>query len=86
MFLPEFLADLSHYKEMRVHCTCYKKIPTLFHRHFAPLGPGCQNFNTRFQFGLHTPLKFYLDPLRFAGVICEKPIFSKCILSCRAFA
>jgi len=38
VFLPKFRADLSRYKEMRVHCTRYKKTPTL-HRHFAPLWP-----------------------------------------------
>jgi len=40
----------------------------------------------RFEFGLHMPVKFYLDPLKFAGVIYEKPILSKYILRCQAFA
>jgi len=44
------------------------------------LGQGRQNFNTRFEFGLHMPVKFYPDPLRFAGVIHEKPILSKYML------
>ena len=42
-----------------------------------PFDPGRQNFNTRFEFGLYTPLKFYPDPLRFAGVIRKKSILSK---------
>jgi len=37
----------------------------------------------RFEYGLHIPVKFYPDPLQFAGVIREKPILSKYItLSC----
>jgi len=36
-----------------------------------------QNFITRFEFGLHMPVKLYPDSLRFAGVIREKPILSK---------
>jgi len=32
------------------------------------------------------PVKFYPDPLRFAGVIREKPILSKYILHGHAFA
>jgi len=28
-------------------------------------------------FGLDMPIKFYPDPLKFAGVIREKPILSK---------
>jgi len=39
----------------------------------------------RFDFGSHTPVKFYPDPLTFAGVIREKPILSKCILRCHAY-
>ena len=30
-------------------------------------------------------VKFYLDPLRFGGVIREKPILSKYILRCHAY-
>jgi len=42
-FLPEFHADLSRYKEMRVHCTRYKKTPTLFTAIFcAPLAEGAK--------------------------------------------
>ena len=36
-FLPEIPADLSRYKEMRVHCTPYKKLPP-----FSP--PFCAPF------------------------------------------
>jgi len=68
-FSPEFHADLSRYKEMRIHCTSYKKTSTLLTASLRPFGPGRKNFNTRSDFGLHTPVKFYLDPLRFAGVI-----------------
>jgi len=32
------------------------------------------------------PVKFYLNPLRFAGVISEKPILSKYILRYHAYA
>ena len=37
-----------------------------------------------FEFGLHKHAKFHRDPLRFAGVIREKPILRKIIfaLSC----
>jgi len=35
---------------------------------------------------MHVIVKFYPDPLRFAGAIREKPIFSKYILRCRAYA
>jgi len=47
-----------------------------------------QNFNTRFEVGQHMPVKFYPEPLRFAGVICEKLILSKIIglLRCDAYA
>jgi len=31
----------------------------------------------RFDFGLHTPVKFYPDPLRFAGVVREKADFEQ---------
>jgi len=37
-------------------------------------------------FDFDMPVKFYLDPLRFAGVIREKPILIKYILRCYAFA
>jgi len=50
-----------------------------------PFDPWRQNFNTRFEFGLYTPLKFYPDPLRFAGVIRKKSILSKYILRCHAY-
>ena len=75
-FFPEFHADLSRYKEMRVYCTHYKKTPTLFTAILRRFGPRRQNFNTSFQFGLHTPVKFYPDPLTFAAVIREKPILA----------
>ena len=86
MVFPEFHADLSRYKEMRVHCTRYKKNPTVFTAILRPFGPGRQNFCIRFDIGLHMPVKFYLDPLRFAIVIREKLILSKYILHCQAFA
>jgi len=35
----------------------------------------------RFEFGLHMPVNVYQNPLRFAGVIREKPIFSKYIIT-----
>jgi len=44
------------------------KNPTIFTAILRPFGPGCQNFCMRFEFGLHMPVKFYLDPLRFAIV------------------
>ena len=76
-----------HYKEMRVHCTVTKKLPPFslpFCAHMALI----DNIFTRFEFGLgiHMPVKFYLDKLRFARVICKKPILSKYILRCQAFA
>ena len=40
----------------------------------------------RFEFGLHMSVKFCPDRLRFAGVIREKPIGSKYILRCHAYA
>ena len=83
--LFNFHADLSRYNEMRVHCTRYKT-PTLSTAILRPFGPGRQNFNARFHVSLHKPVKFYPDLLRLAGVIREKPIFSKCILRCHAFA
>jgi len=62
---------------MWVHCTRYKNMH-LFRRHFAPLWPRAPTFqHVRFEFGLRTPMKFYPDPLRFAGVIREKPILSE---------
>ena len=57
-FVPEFHADLSRYKEMQVHCTCYKN--ATFHRILHPFGLGRQNFNTRFYVGLHTPVNFFI--------------------------
>jgi len=43
--------------------------PTLLTAILRHFGPGRKNFNTRSDFGLHTPVKFYPDLLRFAGVI-----------------
>jgi len=63
-----------------------QKTPTLFTAILRHFGPGHQNFSTRLEFGLHTPVKFYTDPLRFAGVTCEKPILSKYILHWHAFS
>jgi len=40
----------------------------------------------RVEFGLHMPVKFYSNLLRFAGVIREKPILSNYILHCHAYA
>jgi len=76
---------MPRYKEMQVQCNCYKKLPP-FTAILRAFGPGRQNFNTRFYVGLHKPEKFYPDALRFAGVIREKPIFSKYILRRHAFA
>jgi len=70
--LLEFHADLSRYKEMRLHCIPYKT-PTFFAAILRPFGPRHPSFNT---FDLHTPTKFYPDLLRFAGVIPENPICS----------
>jgi len=57
-----------------------------FHHHFVPLCPRAPRFcHVRFEFGLHAPVKFYPDPLRFVGIICEKPITSKYILCCHAW-
>jgi len=39
------------------------------HPYFAPLWPRAQNFNTWDLTSEHTPVKFYPNPLRFAGVI-----------------
>jgi len=56
---PEFHADLSCYKEMRVHCTRYeKKLPPFSPPILRPCGPGRLNFHMRFEFSLHTPVKF----------------------------
>jgi len=49
----------------------------LFATILHPFGTECQNFNTRFEFSLHMPVKFYLDALRFARDIYEKPFLSK---------
>jgi len=49
-----------------------------------PFGPGCQDFN-KWDLSL-MPVKFYLDPLTFTGVIREKPILSKYISRCHAYA
>jgi len=49
MFLPEFHADLSLYKEMRVLFTRYDKTCTFFAAILSklrPFGPGRKNFNT----------------------------------------
>jgi len=62
------------------------KNPTVFTAILHPFGPGRQNLCMRFEFGLHMPVEFYLDPLRFAIVIREKLILSKYILHCQAFA
>jgi len=52
---------------------------------YAPLTQGAK---VRFEFGLHTPVKFYPDSLRYVGVIREQPILSKYILCscCHAYA
>ena len=74
MFLSEFRADLSRYKEKQLHCTRYKK-NTFSTAILHPFGLGHQNFNTwDLTFRLHMPVKLYPDLLRFARVICEKPI------------
>ena len=57
-------------------------VPVTKHRpfrcHFAPLWPRASKFShVRFEFGLHMDVKFYLDPLRFAGVIRKNPIFEQ---------
>jgi len=36
-FLTDFHADMSRYKEMRVHCSLPVTKHPLFARHFAPL-------------------------------------------------
>ena len=46
-FLSKFHADLSHYKEMRVHCTRYKKLPPFSPLFCTPLAQGAKNFNTQ---------------------------------------
>ena len=35
------------------------------------LTQGAKILTSEFEFGLHMPVKFYQDPLRFAGVIRE---------------
>ena len=65
---PVFHADLSRYKEMRIHCTCCKNCHSS-HRHYVPIWRRAPTFYyMRSDFGLQ-PVKFYPDLLRFAGVI-----------------
>jgi len=45
-FLSEFDADLSRYKEMRVHCTRYQKTIALFTVILRPFCLKRRNFNT----------------------------------------
>ena len=47
VLLPEFHADVSHYKDMRVHCIRYEQNMHLFAAILRTFGPGRQNFNTR---------------------------------------
>jgi len=84
-FLPDFHAHLSRYYEMRVHYTRCKKLTPFSPPFCAPLAQVAKIL-TRCEFCLHKPVKFYMDPLRFVGVIREKPIVSKYILCCHAFA
>ena len=85
MFLPEFHADLSRYKESDFTVPA-KKHPHLC-RYFAPLWLRAPKFwRVTFEFGLYKPVKFCPGPLRFAGVIREKPILNTCILRCHTYA
>jgi len=45
VFLPEFHAEVSRYKEMRVHCTVTEKNMHIFAAILRPFGPAYQNFN-----------------------------------------
>jgi len=78
-FLPEFHADLSRYKEKRVHCSLPATKHPPFGRHFALMRPRAPTLEI-WVHPIHTPVKCYPDPLRFAGVIREKPILSKYVL------
>jgi len=79
-FSPEFHADLSRYTEMLVHWTCYKNL-NLFAAILPPLAQGPKILTREIWV---QPMKSYTNPLRFAGVIREKPILSKYILRCHA--
>ena len=79
-FCPEFHADLSRYKEIRTHCTRYKKLPPLSPPFCTPLAQGAKIL-ARDLTSAYTRLQnFYPDPLRFAGVI-RHIIPSRCIES-----
>jgi len=69
-FHAEFHANLTRYKEKRVYCTRYEN--THFSPSFwTPLAQGTIILKSEFEFGLHMPVKFHQDPLRFARVIRE---------------
>jgi len=42
MFLSEFHTSVSRYKEMRVHCSCYKQHPRFSPPFWAPLAQGAK--------------------------------------------
>jgi len=55
----------------------------ILRRHFASIWPTAPIVqHVKFVFGLHTPVKFYPDPLRFVGVISENPICSDYVVGC----
>ena len=64
-----------------------QKNPTVFTAILRRFGPGRRNFYMRFEFGLHMPVKFYLDPLGSPELFAKKTILSKLLgLRCQAFA
>ena len=64
-----------------------KKTLTLFHRLFCTtLAQDVKILTQDLSSAYIMPVKFYPDPLRFAGVIRKKLILSKYILRCHAFA
>jgi len=67
-FFPEFHADLSRYKEKRVHCTRYKNMH-LLPPFCTPFAQGVKVVTREIRFRPTSPVKLCLDPLRFAGVI-----------------
>jgi len=72
-FFPEFHADLSRYKEKRVHCTSYKT--TTFSSLFcAPFGPGRQKFNI---WDLSSACKFFSGSIKVCRSYSRKADFEQ---------
>jgi len=81
LFCPNFMpiCPVIEKNEFSSLYSLQKRAP--FRRHFC--GTGRQNFKTRFEFGLHMPVKFYPDPLRFAGSYSRKADFEQLHISIR---